>query len=337
MRLRSTSVTDRHEGTAACGMRQLRPLLNFFIPERIFAYTASLFRLCPAWFSCRYGQERRVGESPLFICSKSPDASSATGTGTSLYMAVDLEQLRAAAQRVAASHGLDVVEVDFAGGGKFRALRVFLEKDAEGRARLADAARAAREAMAAGASKKRGSDEAGRLLCHSAIMSGEAAESNKDDDSGDDSVQALDEGLVPAAVLEGTLSIEHLSGVTHEDCEQFSRDFGMLLDVEDLVPGSEYTLEVSSPGLDRKLSSAAEYERFAGSLIKLQTFTPVAGNRHWKGRIVRLNEGKLVLDLAAVKQKSSRAKPGKTQKTPPASTVEIELPNVEKANLVPEF
>ena len=257
-------------------------------------------------------------------------------------MAVDLEQLRAAAQRVAASHGLDVVEVDFAGGGKFRALRVFLEKNAEGRARLADAARAAREAMAAGASKKRGSDEAGRLLGHSAVMSGEAGESNaaeshQDDEGGDDSVEALDEGLVPAAVLEGTLSIEHLSGVTHEDCEQFSRDFGMLLDVEDLVPGSEYTLEVSSPGLDRKLSSAAEYERFAGSLIKLQTFTPVAGNRHWKGRIVRLSEGKLVLDLAAVKQKSSRAKPGKTQKTPPASTVEIELPNVEKANLVPEF
>ena len=250
-------------------------------------------------------------------------------------MAVDLDQLRAAAQRVAASHGLDVVEVDFAGGGKFRALRVFLEKNAEGRARLAEAAKAAQEAMAAGASKKRGSDEAERLLGHEASPSAVNEEAVEED--GKESVEGLDEGLVPAAVLEGTLSIEHLSGVTHEDCEQFSRDFGMLLDVEDLVPGAEYTLEVSSPGLDRKLSHAADYERFAGSLVKLQTFTPVAGNRHWKGRIVQLTDGKLVLDLAAVKQKSSRGKQGKAQKAPPASTVEIEFTNVEKANLVPEF
>ncbi len=251
-------------------------------------------------------------------------------------MAVDLAQLRAAAQRVAASHGLDVVDVDFAGGGKFRALRVFLEKNAEGRAKLADAARAAQEAMAAGASKKRGSDEAERLLGHTT----EASESDAvliEEDGEEIGGEGSDEGLVPAAVLEGTLSIEHLSGVTHEDCEQFSRDFGMLLDVEDLVPGSEYTLEVSSPGLDRKLTHASEYERFAGSLVKLQTFTPVAGNRHWKGRIVQLNDGKLVLDLAAVKQKGARGKSGKAQKTAAVSTVEIEFGNVEKANLVPEF
>jgi ribosome maturation factor RimP len=214
-------------------------------------------------------------------------------------MAVDLEQLRAAAQRVAASHGLDVVDVDFAGGGKFRALRVFVEKNAQGRAKLAAAAEAAREAAG-------------------------------------DEENAEAEGLVPLAVLEGTLSIEHLSGVTHEDCEEFSRDFGMLLDVEDLIPGNtEYTLEVSSPGLDRKLSYAADYERFTGSLVKLQTFTPVAGNRHWKGRIAQFADGRLTLDMSAVKQK--KPKPGKALKAAAAEMVEIEFANVEKANLVPEF
>ena len=218
-------------------------------------------------------------------------------------MAVDLEQLRAAAQRVATSHGLDVVDLDFAGGGKFRALRVFVEKNAEGRAKLAEAAEAARSSVA---------------------------------EPADEEDAEFVEGTVPQAVLEGTLSIEHLSGVTHEDCEQFSRDFGMLLDVEDLIPGStEYTLEVSSPGLDRKLSRPEDYVRFTGSLVKLQTFTPVAGNRHWKGRILLAEGGKLKLDMSVVKQK--KAKPGKALKEAAAETVEIELANVEKANLVPEF
>ena len=53
--------------------------------------------------------------------------------------------------------------------------------------------------------------------------------------------------------------------MTHEDCADFSRDFGVLLDVEDLVPGAEYTLEASSPGLDRKLSRAEDFERFQGA------------------------------------------------------------------------
>jgi ribosome maturation factor RimP len=218
-------------------------------------------------------------------------------------MAVDFDQLRAAAQRVAASHGLDVVDVDFAGGGKFRALRVFVEKNAEGRAKLAAAAESARAALS---------------------------------EPADEEEAEFAEGAIPSAVLDGTLSIEHLSGVTHDDCEQFSRDFGMLLDVEELVPGTtEYTLEVSSPGLDRKLSRAEDYVRFAGSLVKLQTFTPVAGNRHWKGRIQGMANGKLTLDMSDVKQK--KAKPGKAVKSAAVESVEIEFANVEKANLVPEF
>lgn len=246
-------------------------------------------------------------------------------------MAVDFEKLRAAAQRVAASHGLDVVDLDFAGGGKFRALRVFVEKNADGRAKLAEAAKAAQEAMAAGGSKKRGAEEAERLLgrkpAEEPVADDLAAPVEEDGDIAElDDLESL-----PSAVIRGELSIEHLSGVTHEDCEQFSRDFGTLLDVEDLVSGTEYTLEVSSPGLDRKLTNAADYERFVGSLVKLQTFEPVNGNRHWKGRILKLVEGKLELDTSEEKRKSKKKAEART------TSVEVQISNVEKANLVPEF
>jgi ribosome maturation factor RimP len=91
---------------------------------------------------------------------------------------------------------------------------------------------------------------------------------------------------------EGTLSLEQFSGITHEDCAAFSRDFGVLLDVEDLVPGAEYTLEASSPGLDRKLTRPEDFERFLGSLVKVQTFEPVRNNRHWQGRLTAADRRK---------------------------------------------
>ncbi|HEY1896628.1 MAG TPA: ribosome maturation factor RimP, partial [Terracidiphilus sp.] len=188
-------------------------------------------------------------------------------------MAVRLDEIRTAAQRVASSHGLDVVDVEFTGSSKERILRVFLEKNAEGRARL-------RDEIAAGT-----------------------------------------EGL-PERLIEGRLSPEQLSGVTHEDCAEFSRDFGVLLDVEELVPGGEYTLEASSPGLDRKLTKAEDFRRFMGSLVKIQTFEPIRNNRHWQGRLVytrgsesrtgatgresdsETGETSITIDLAAVKQNS---------------------------------
>jgi len=201
-------------------------------------------------------------------------------------MAVSLDEIRNAAERVAASHGLDVVDIEFAGSKKERTLRVALEKNAEGRAKL-------KAAAAAGV-----------------------------------------EGL-PERLREGSLSVEQLSGVTHEDCAAFSRDFGVLLDVEDLVPGAEYTLEASSPGLDRKLSRPEDFERFAGCLVKVQTFEPIRNNRHWQGRLMAMSpaggdSGKIVIDLAAVKQNSKSRKAG-------VNTVEIALKNIEKANLVPEI
>ncbi|HEX5283923.1 MAG TPA: ribosome maturation factor RimP [Bryocella sp.] len=206
-------------------------------------------------------------------------------------MALPLDTIRATADRVADSHGLEVVDIEFAGGGKHRALRVFVEKNAEGRAALAQ----------------------------------NAAEN-------------------PDALPKG-VPVELLSGVTHEDCEHFARDFGTVLDVEDLIPGSEYTLEVSSPGLERKLRGAADYERFNGSLVKIQTFTPVTPetesteapaaygklNRHFTGRLSAFDGQRLTLDLSAVKQK------GKAKKTLITQTVTIDLANVEKANLVAEI
>src|SRR5690349_23231928 len=77
------------------------------------------------------------------------------------------------------------------------------------------------------------------------------------------------------------ITIDKAEGVTHEDCANVSREVSTILDVEDAIPGSAYTLEVSSPGLDRKLERAEEYQRFTGSRIKVMTREPVNGNRHF--------------------------------------------------------
>lgn len=196
-------------------------------------------------------------------------------------MAFKLEEIRAVAIRVAFSHGLDVVDLEFAGPAKERTLRVYLEKNAEGRAQFK-------------AQIEAGSED------------------------------------LPERLREGSLSVEQLSCTTHEDCTNFSRDLSMVLDVEELVPGDAYTLEVSSPGLDRKLRTMEDFQRFAGALVKLQTYEPIRNNRHWQGRLMAVDGENLTLDLNAVRQNSKSRKAGIT-------TVEIAFPNVEKANLVPEI
>jgi ribosome maturation factor RimP len=193
-------------------------------------------------------------------------------------MAVQLDEIRATAQRIAASHNLELVDLEFQGGVKFRTLRVYVEKNAAERAKLA------------------------------ALAS-------------EGTVEDLPKGV----------PVEMLSGVTHEDCAVFAQDFGTVLDVEDLIPGAEYTLEVSSPGLERKLSRPEDFTRFQGSLIKLQTFTPVNKNRQWQGRLTKFSGGVLTIDLSAIKQK------GKAKKTVTEETIDITLANVEKANLVAEI
>jgi ribosome maturation factor RimP len=137
-------------------------------------------------------------------------------------MAVDLDQVRAIAERVAASLGLEVVEIELRGGGKGRMLRIFIDKPA---------------------------------------------------------------------------------GVTHEDCANVSREVSTILDVEDAMPGGSYLLEVSSPGLDRKLFRPADFERFQGSRVKLTTRDPVNGNRHFEGRLEHFEGGRLTLDLADARRK----------------------------------
>ena len=200
-------------------------------------------------------------------------------------MSLSLEQIRRAADRVAASHGLDVVEIEYLGGGKQRILRVFIEQNAEQRAR-----RAAEAAAAPGE----------------------------------------EQSLLQKLEGEG-IALDQLAWVTHEDCERFSRDFGTVIDVENLVPASDYTLEVSSPGLDRKLETRSDYERFQASPVKIRTFTPVSGNRHWQGKLTEVKPEGIVLDLTAKKQKGSK------KASVPVQTVEIAFANIEKANLVPEI
>ena len=251
-----------------------------------------------------------MGESPLFVCSEiwSAPRQDRLGKGpqprnttpfTPATMALQIETIRATADRVAASYHLDVVDLEFSGGAKHRTLRVFLEKDAESRAQWA---------WAAGKSAAAG------------------AESDNEEVPAADHGAAQGIPLLPAGV-----PVEMLSGVTHEDCANFARDFGTVLDVEDLVPGAEYTLEVSSPGLERKLLRPADYSRFKGSLVKLQTFNAIAGNRHFSGRLTEFDGTRLTLDLAAVKQKA------KARKTLPAQTIVIGLADVEKANLLAEI
>jgi ribosome maturation factor RimP len=138
----------------------------------------------------------------------------------------------------------------------------------------------------------------------------------------------------PAAAGADPLAVPALtSGITHEDCASFSREFGTVLDVEDAMPGS-YTLEVSSPGLDRKLTRPADFTRFTGSRVRLMTRQPVNGNQHFEGRLQSFREGRLTLDLS-VASKKSRKRMGSAAAGQPQ--IEIDFANVEKANLVPEI
>src|ERR1041384_3488635 len=86
--------------------------------------------------------------------------------------------------------------------------------------------------------------------------------------------------------------IDKPAGVSHEDCANVSHEVGTILDVEDAVPGGSYLLEVSSPGLDRKLVGPADYQRFTGSVVKVMTREPVDGGRHFQGRLEAFQDGR---------------------------------------------
>jgi ribosome maturation factor RimP len=89
--------------------------------------------------------------------------------------------------------------------------------------------------------------------------------------------------------------IDKPAGITHTDCSEMSLHLGTVLDVEDFIH-SAYTLEVSSPGLERGLYKRADYERFAGSQAKIKVRTPVGGQRNFRGRIIGVDEQHVIFE-----------------------------------------
>jgi ribosome maturation factor RimP len=112
--------------------------------------------------------------------------------------------------------------------------------------------------------------------------------------------------------------IDKPGGITHSDCEVVSNEVGLLLDVEDLIPHS-YTLEVSSPGIERGLYKQEDYERFAGSRVKLKTSEPINGQRNFRGRLTSISGNKIQLQ------------------DDQAGELEIDFEKVIKANIEYEF
>ena len=89
--------------------------------------------------------------------------------------------------------------------------------------------------------------------------------------------------------------IDKPGGVTHDDCSGVSTQIGTVLDVEDFIH-SAYTLEVSSPGIERGLYKPADYERFAGSPAKIRTRVAVGNQRNFRGRIVGIQGDSVVFE-----------------------------------------
>jgi ribosome maturation factor RimP len=90
--------------------------------------------------------------------------------------------------------------------------------------------------------------------------------------------------------------IDKPEGVSHADCEWISDQVGAVLDAEDVVPGEGYTLEVSSPGVERKLTKAADYQRFAGKQAKIVLVDAIENQKHWEGTIRSLDGNVVTLE-----------------------------------------
>jgi ribosome maturation factor RimP len=108
------------------------------------------------------------------------------------------------------------------------------------------------------------------------------------------------------------------AGISHSDCQAVSEQLSMLLDVEELVPGPDYVLEVSSPGLDRKLTRPTEFERFAGRKARISLSEPVEGQSYFEGRLAGFADGRVKLDVQG-------------------RIVELPLANIRKTQLVVEL
>ena len=115
----------------------------------------------------------------------------------------------------------------------------------------------------------------------------------------------------------GPLNPENL-GISHRDCERVSEQLSVILDVEELVPGPGYVLEISSPGMDRKLVKESDYERFTGRLAKIWLNEPLESRAYLEARLAGIADGNVKLSIK-----------DRELTTPYA--------NIKKANLVVEF
>ena len=111
--------------------------------------------------------------------------------------------------------------------------------------------------------------------------------------------------------------IDRPGGIAVEDCERVSREVAAVLDVEDPIPG-HYDLEVSSPGLDRPLFTLEQFKRFSGEVAQVSLFAPLDGRRKFKGEILGVQDGKVRLDQDGTE-------------------VELDMGNIAKARLVPDY
>ena len=109
--------------------------------------------------------------------------------------------------------------------------------------------------------------------------------------------------------------IDKPGGITHADCELISGRLGRLLDEEDAVPGDSYTLEVSSPGVERKLSQPRDFQRVVGQKIRLAVRDPTEGQTRLEGKLALFAEGILHVEIS------------------PGQRVQVPLEQVQKANL----
>jgi ribosome maturation factor RimP len=191
---------------------------------------------------------------------------------------VNLEKIREAAERVARSEGLEVVDVEWK-IGKQRFLRVYIDKVSGGPDRIWPNVPKPATPM---------SDAAGQIA-----VAGEGV-----------------------SVTGGSYA-----AISHADCERVSRQLSVILDVEELIPGPGYILEISSPGLDRELKKPADFERFKGRQAKISTTEPVGDARFFEGRLAGFVDGKVRMEL---KGRETRI-------------VELPLEGIRKANLVVEF
>jgi ribosome maturation factor RimP len=184
-----------------------------------------------------------VGRCPLFVFE---------GDTTQL-----IDRIRAIAERVAASYGLEIFDVQFRRESQGWMLRIFLDVPSNDEAAGHPTAGAASGAPA-------GHPTAGAAS-----------------------------GAPAAAPTDVSVSIQ--------DCEQVSRDVGAILDIEEAID-HHYTLEVSSPGLDRPLRNAHDYRRFAGRLAKIVVSEAVDNQKHFAGRLQGLEDNAVMIETAPGKR-----------------------------------